>query len=511
MPKARTPSFILELPLAVSTGDERVLLGRFEAGRRLYNVLLQDALKRLALMRQSKAWQAARTLEKGPERTAAFRVCASHHGFNEYALQAAARQHKDAAGFDGRMSANELQKLATRVWGAVSEYAYGTRGKPRFKSVRRPLHALEGKSNKQGIRWQADVGCVVWSGVYLPARLPTATQDPYVIAALQARTKYCRLLWRKVRGRRRWFVQLVQEGVPPQKYDFFAAGQIVGLDIGPSTIAIVADEAVALERFAPGVVEPAAEKRRIQRALDRSRRACNPDNYAPDGTVKKGVKTWHRSKRYKKLAAQAAELERRLAATRKKEHGTLANKVLGLGTVIQTEKLSYKAFQRQFGRSVKNRAPGAFIELLSRKAASAGGKVVALNTWRLKMSQYDHVTGTYTKKPLSQRWHPLGAGAQWVQRDCYSAFLAKCVVGESHSSCQLESSWPVTEALLARAGLCVNQPASGAAPAVPTVAIPSESVARKRRWASSLIQDDVGRKAESQDALLVDTFRTSRL
>ena len=46
MPKARTPSFILELPLAVATGDERVLLGRFEAGRRLYNVLLQDALKR---------------------------------------------------------------------------------------------------------------------------------------------------------------------------------------------------------------------------------------------------------------------------------------------------------------------------------------------------------------------------------------------------------------------------------------------------------------------------------
>ena len=135
--------------------------------------------------------------------------------------------------------------------------------------------------------------------------------------ALKAKTKYCRLVWRMEKGRRRWFVQLVQEGEPPQKYAFKACGQVVGLDIGPSTIAIVADSAVALERFAPGVVEPAAEKRRIQRAMDRSRRACNPDNYEPNGKVKKGSRKWVKSARYQMLSAQAAELERVMAATRK--------------------------------------------------------------------------------------------------------------------------------------------------------------------------------------------------
>ncbi len=346
MSKSSTASFVFELPVSVARRDESALLDRFEASRRLYNVLLQEALKRLALMRESKDWQAARQLPKGAARTAAFKACQTRFGFSEYALHALAAKHKNAAGFAGRLSANELQKLATRVWKAVSEYAYGQRGRPRFKGAHRPLHSLEGKSNKQGIRWQAETGCVVWNGIYLPARLPTAAQDPYAAQALQARTKYCRLLWRKVKGHRRWFVQLIQEGEAPQKYAFMAQGQVVGLDVGPSTVAIMADHAVALERFAPGVEEPAAAKRRLQRALDRSRRANNPGNYHADGTIKKGPSKWHKSKRYQRRAAELAEQERRLAATRKKEHGTLANQVLGLGTVIQTEQLTYKAFQR---------------------------------------------------------------------------------------------------------------------------------------------------------------------
>lgn len=504
-------SFVLELPVTVAPGDERVLLGRFEAGRRLYNVLLQEALKRLALLRESKAWLAARKMDKGAKRTVAFKACQAQHGFSEYALHALAAKHKNAAGFADRMSANELQKLATRVWKAVEEHAFGKRGRPRFKGAHRPLHSLEGKTNKTGIRWQVDTGCVIWNGIYMPARLPTANQDPYAVEALKARTKYIRLVWRMEKGRRRWFAQLVQEGEPPQKYEFGAKGKVVGLDIGPSTMAVVADAAVALERFTPGVEEPAAEKRRLQRALDRSRRANNPGNYNADGTVKKGARKWHKSKRYQRLATELAEQERRLAATRKKEHGTLANKVLGLGNLIQTEKLSYKAFQRCFGRSVKNRAPGAFIELLTRKASSAGGKVVELDTWRLRMSQYDHLSGMYAKKPLSQRWHPLGASDEMAQRDCYSAWLAQNVQAGEHNPSQLEKSWPTAEPLLRRAGLLLMKPTSGRYPVAPTVAIPSESVARRRVLVRGLNRDAVSVTAESPKAPCTCGPRTCRL
>ena len=303
MPKATSASFVLELPLIVQPAADRTLAARMETGKRLYNVVLQEALRRLDLMRQSKAWQAARCLSKGAARNSAFRACQKSFELNEYALHAVVTQHKNAGGFSDRMSSNEAQKIATRVWQAVEKHMVGLRGRPRFKGRARPLHSVEGKTNKQGIRWQPETGCVVWGDLFLPARLPRAAQDPYAAEALQARTKYCRLIWRLIKGQRRWFVQLIQEGEAPRKYEFLANGEDVGLDIGPSTIAIASNEAFALARFAPGVAMPAAEKRRLQRALDRSRRATNPNNYDAKGRAKRGCK-WHRSRRYEKIRAR---------------------------------------------------------------------------------------------------------------------------------------------------------------------------------------------------------------
>jgi len=37
--RCTTPSFVLEVPLVVTPDDERVLLARLEAGRRLYNAV----------------------------------------------------------------------------------------------------------------------------------------------------------------------------------------------------------------------------------------------------------------------------------------------------------------------------------------------------------------------------------------------------------------------------------------------------------------------------------------
>ena len=510
MPKAQTSSFILELPLVVQPPEDRVMLGRFEAGRRLYNTVLDEALKRLDLMRQSKAWQDARTLPRGKARNTAFRDGNTAFGFSEYALHSVATRHKNSAGFADRLGAHETQKIGSRVWKAVAEYAFGIRGRPRFKGRNRALHSLEGKNNVAGIRWDADTGCVTWNKLVLPVRLPSNQQDPYIHDGLKAKTKYCRLIWRMDRGHKRgWFVQLVQSGTAPAKYDFLASGQVVGLDVGPSSIAIVADEAVALESFAPGVVHPWKHQRRLQRAMDRSRRATNPDNYNKNGTSKKGRQQWIRSKHYLDLQRQVAEGERQIAATRKKQHGELANNILGLGNVIQTEKLSYKSFQRNFGRSVKVRAPGMFIELLSRKAESAGGKLVVLNTRRLAMSQYDHVSGSFTKKPLSQRWHRLGGANCIVQRDCYSAFLAKHALEDEHSPTRLFDGWAVAEPLLDRAGLCrIHQSTSGLPSGNPTVAIPSESIAREKRFVRGLSRDVVRRKTESPDAPRMYAFRT---
>ena len=478
--RVRTPSFVLEVPLVVTPKDARTALVRLEAARRVYNATLGDALRVLDRLRASPEWAAARALPKdSEERPRAFKAARKAHGFEEYAMQAFATGHKNAGGFANRLGAHETQKIGTRVWNAVNACALGQRGRPRFKGRGRPLKSLEGKSKGSGLRWNPGVASLYWGDLILPARLPSATEDPWLLAGLEARTKYARIVWRTVRGKRRWYAQLIQEGLAPPKARAVRPEGVVGLDLGPSTVAIVGDAAVALERLAPSIEQPWAEQRRLQRAQDRSRRAMNPDNYDALGRAKRGRRRWETSVRYRKRAARLAAIEARLAAGRKRDHGNLVNRILAQGCQIRTEKLSMRAFQKAYGRSVKVRAPGAFLAELERKAERAGGQVEWLETRTLKLSQYDHVTGTYEKKPLSQRTHPLGGGAVQVQRDAYSAFLAREVEDGAHNPSRLETAWAATEALLRRAGLCRSQATSGRPLGWPTVKLPpSESLAR---------------------------------
>jgi len=118
-------------------------------------------------------------------------------------------------------------------------------------------------------------------------------------------------------------------------------------------------------------------------------------------------------------------MHRRLAEGRKTAQGALANRILGIGDVFQVEKVSYRAFQRAFGRSVGRRAPGMFVERLSRKAESAGGTVIAFPTETTALSQVCQC-GRRAKKPLSLRWHQCLCGVS-AQRDLYSAYLARFV------------------------------------------------------------------------------------
>ena len=129
---------------------------------------------------------------------------------------------------------------------------------------------------------------------------------------------------------------------------------VVGLDIGPSTIACVGEDTAFLEAFCPEIERNEKAIRRIQRKLDRTRRATNPDCYNPDGTSKRGVHPKVRSNRYIRLQGELAELKRREAATRKTAHGRLANRIIALGNIVKTEKISYRAWQRVFGKVFPN-------------------------------------------------------------------------------------------------------------------------------------------------------------
>lgn len=464
MKKSGTPSFVITLPLVTKGRDVAVMNKRFEAAKRLYNALLSEGLQRLKAMRCDPQWTELRGEKNQKEKRAGYKALREQYGFSEYALSAFGTSLKNRIWRD-HLGAHEPQTLAKRAFFALDEYSFGKRGLPRFKGRLRPLHSIEGKSAASAIRYQTETGCVCWAGLLMPTLLPSQGKDPYLDQALQNRVKFTRIVWRMVNGKKRFFAQLVVEGQAPATCE--SVNAMGGLDIGPSTVAVFSECGAELLKFCPGVEPWAKELRRLQRKADRSLRATNPEAFDEKGRWVRGKKI-RSSNRLLAIRTKISEAERKLQGRRKTEHGTLVNKLLSHANTWQIEKLSYRAFQKNFGKSVKNRAPGHFVEQLKRKAESAGGKVVELDTWKLKMSQYDHCTNSYTKKSLSLRWHRLGSGKGLIQRDVYSALLACCTDGKTHSPSRIEEILAAQECVLRRTGLWKNESASAAAYAAAT-------------------------------------------
>ncbi len=441
MKRSKTPTFLLELPLAVTGGQGKRLPAHFEAARCLYNALLGEALARLHRLRADPAWQAARAIPKiqKQERAAAFSHLRQQYGFSEYALHEFAKK-ANCAWITDHIDAVTAQTLATRAYQAVNRVCLGEAKKVRFKSKGRGLDSIEGKRNNTGLRFvlqppeEGNQGWLVWGKDRLPAIIDW--NDPVVKYGLDHPIKYARLVRRKSSSPRakgadcqgyRYYTQLALAGTPYQKKPKNQPGHdVIGLDLGPSTIAIVPREGEA--RLVPLCEElrpNARKKRRLERKLDRQRRANNPQHYDEKGRIKKHGKrrlTWKNSHGYLATRRRLAHQERKLAAHRKSLHGRLVHEIIRVGNDVRIEKISYKGWQKRYGKSVGLRAPGMLIDHLRRTVANTGGTLHEFPTRTTKLSQYCHGCRTYVKKPLAQRFHECACSIGPIQRDLYSAF-----------------------------------------------------------------------------------------
>jgi hypothetical protein len=177
--------------------------------------------------------------------------------------------------------------------------------------------------------------------------------------------------------------------------------------------------------------------RRVQRKLDRQHRAGSPDCFSVDGTHQSGRCGWQRSHAATRTAIGVAELHRRLAEHRKTLHGALANRVLGHGADIACERLDYVSWQKNFPRSVRDRAPGLLVAMMRRKAESAGGqRPYEYNPNTTALSQ-TCLCGKRAKKPLSQRVHRCACGIK-EDRDLFSAYLGLHVHSAADGSDRLD-------------------------------------------------------------------------
>ena len=235
---------------------------------------------------------------------------------------------------------------------------------------------------------------------------------------------YAVLVPKLIRGKYRVYLHLTIEGRAKPKYDRFGNPRhkygkgMIGADIGTQTVAYTSDTEVGLKNLSErgrSIQKSERLERLYYRAMDRSRRATNPQNYNEDGTIKKGHKTWRYSNHYKKLKEKHSELCRINAINRQLAINEDANYLRSLGDVFITEprnagKLMKRAKEttvnsrgkfnkkKRFGKSIKNRCPSGFQATVEEKFKTTGGTYIEVpNDYRA--SQYDHTAYDYIVKP----------------------------------------------------------------------------------------------------------------
>lgn len=435
--KPSTTSFIHEFPLKVSKHSLKKYNIKFNAAKELYNAILGELLKRHKLMLSDIRYQNAIEIYKQDnlktEAKTIFDKLNIEYQITKNDLQKLAKDIKNKCYMKDHLDSVSIQKLSDRIFDTYTKWIYKKGGKPRFKSWRNGIRSMEGKSNKC-LSFKNNI--FSWNGI--KSEIILQKNDKYGVQehALNSKVKYCRIVKKIIKGKQKFYLQLILEGLPKLKSNQIFHNGRNGIDIGVSTIASVGKEKALLTPFCQELNDIEKNIKNIQRKKARSLRLNNPDNYENDSLVIKdkrflkrkgknikGKTIWIKSNNYLKLENELKELQRLQASKRKYLHNVLANKVLENGNDIIIEKNNYKAWQKGlYGKTIGKKAPSLFVQTLKRKALKSGGTFEEVNTWESKFSQYCHVCDGYHKKLLSQRIHTCGEN-EIMQRDLYSGVL----------------------------------------------------------------------------------------
>jgi hypothetical protein len=326
-------------------------------------------------MRQSKEYRKVVEMVKGKERNKQFNELNKKYSLTEYSLHTFVKSIQKH--FKDNIDSFTTQKIATRCFAAFQKLMLHKSNRVYFKKYGE-MNSIEGKSNGTGIRFIDNK--LVWNGLVIGANVKKS--DEYAQISLLNKIKFCRIVRKFIRGKYKYYIQLILEGVPPFKYNK-ENGEVkngigkgdVGIDIGTQN--------------------------------------------------------------------ELRDIQRKQADIRKQSHEKLANYVLSLGNVVKVEVMNYRGLQKRskettindktgkfnrkkrFGKSLANKAPSMFLTILDNKLKWNNEILYKINTYKVKASQYNHFDSECNKKELSERWNYFNLNNEEVkiQRDLYSSFL----------------------------------------------------------------------------------------
>jgi hypothetical protein len=385
---------------------------------------------------------------------------------------------------DGHLATYRHPQLPTSVITAVD-----AAGQPAGTSVLAQPARLPAPVRPRSGSWADHTGvlAVVFTGLpggdlVLPVRLPQGAgqwahlghflADP----AVWHKIDLVRVRDRKAPGGWRYYAHLLvhqagyQSAATRARRAAIPIGRRAGVDANVSNLALASfpgghPEHLVVEQITcTGEQQNAAARvaqraRARQRALDRSRRNTNADQYGPSARqaaraarrAERGLAAKQltnpggprqarvdgvplRAYRHDRLSGgyhrtrvdQAAQARAASQAKHARAHQVAARIVDTHGTTITVEDCSISTWARLWGKRIALFSPGMLVAALARECAAAGGALRRAGTRSTALSQHC-LCGARVPKPLAQRTHHCPECGLRADRDVTSAVLAACI------------------------------------------------------------------------------------
>ena len=466
--RASTPSFVVSVKVHLPKQIENHLEKSFNIANSAYNEALGLGLRRLKAMRANPRYQelleARQSLAESTQRLKKSKGLAWQlklydkalsnlrlgYGLSEFSLSKYLTNRRNEPNSPYKhLSAAELQVIAREVYQTLEKVIF-YKVKPdkvKFRSKYNLNASFRNKINNMGTRIvpseKTDVAYTLFihkRRTFVDISTKAFNEHQQLSLTRAEKIKYVQIVRKTIRGKRMYHLQIVCEGYPLAKVT--KGDGVVGIDPGVSTVAYASKENVELVDLVPENIT-IREKliKSLDRRIERSRRANNPDCYYSNGAIKRGVRFKRPTNRAKRLILRRQKAYRSLTQERLKLQCELVNRIVSEASIIRMEELNVKGLQKRskdirinpktnrphskkrFGKAILKAAPSYFREALKTRANGLGIEFEIINPQKVKPSQYNHLTESFEKKALSTRIFDLSDKWTGVQRDLYSAFL----------------------------------------------------------------------------------------
>ena len=489
--RAQTSSYVVSVKLHLPKHIENHLEKSFHIANSAYNEIISLGLKRFEAMKRNPYYQelleARRLAKAGIDKLKkakkntkglvqqiklydkAFLELRKAYGLTEFSLSAhlCQQRRKEGSSYQ-QLAACEIQVIANQAIKALEKVLF-YKIKPnriKFRSKYDLNVSYRNSTTKQATRLTPSNKKDIAYRLYIHKAstfvdIPVKAFNNYQQMSLlrSEKIKYVQIIRKTIRGKNVYILQIVCQGNPPSKVT--KGNGVIGIDPGISTVAFASQKEVALVDLVPkNIAQKEKLLKRLDQAIERSRRVNNPECYKENGVIKKGARFKRPSKRQMRLRNRRRKTYRSLSEERTKLQGQLVNRIVSQASNIKIEELNVKSLQKRsrdirinpktnrpfskkrFGKAIFRAAPSAFRVALETRASQLGIDLEIISPKNVKPSQYNHITQTFEKKSLSTRIYDLSNDYKDVQRDLYSAFLIGHIENDHYQQKELEQDFP---------------------------------------------------------------------